>query len=162
MALPADYIRLLEHLGRAFTAYRTATSTYPVLVGGAATAIGTAGGFMSADFDVIAADDDAFASAMQAAGFVAEGGIGHLAAGFVHPDHPAYVIEQVSGPLFDGRADGRRLIRLSFTPESDVVIPAVEDLIDRLAQHAVASKSDDSRLRQAISLFQKADAIDHA
>ncbi len=161
MGLPADYVRLLEHLGRAFTAYHAATSTYPILVGGAATAIGTAGGFMSADFDVIAADDHAFATAMRNAGFIAQNGLGHLAGGFVHPDHPSYVVEQVSGPLFDGRADGKRLIRLNFTSGSDVVLPAIEDLIaDRLAQHAVASRSDDSRLRQAISLLHKTDRID--
>ncbi|MFN3432756.1 MAG: hypothetical protein ACK4ZY_00020 [Sphingomonas sp.] len=54
MGLPADYLAVLEHLGRAFAAYKAATSIDPVLVGGAAVALGTAGTFMSSDFDVIA------------------------------------------------------------------------------------------------------------
>ena len=33
-------------------------------------------------------------------------------------------------------------------------------IADRLAQHAVASPTDDSRLRQAVLLFQIADELD--
>lgn len=161
MSLPDDYLRVLELLGRAFTTYKAATSVDAVLVGGAATAIQTAGAFMSADFDVVAADDAAFARAMAQSGFVAESGIGHLAGGYHHPRHPTYVVEQVSGPLFDGLADRGRMIRLVIRQGSEIVIPSVEDMIaDRLGQHAVASPADDSRLLQARALFRMADGMD--
>ena len=118
---------------------------------------------MSADFDVIAADDAAFMSAMISAGFVAEGGIGHLAGGYYHPDVSHYVVEQMSNPLFDGLADHRRLLRLTISRGSEIVVPAPEDLIaDRLGQHAVASATDPSRLLQARALFDMAEDIDRA
>ncbi|WP_375244886.1 hypothetical protein [Sphingomonas parapaucimobilis] len=157
MSLPVDYLEILERLGVAFVAYEGATSARAVLVGGAATAISTAGQFMSADFDVVAADDASFERAMIGAGFECEGGVGHLAGGFFHPSFPGYVVEQVSKPLFDGRSELGRLIRLKVSDESAIVLPPAEDLIaDRLAQHAIASKTDDSRLLQAIALFKMA------
>lgn len=116
---------------------------------------------MSADFDVVAADDAAFAHAMASAGFLAEQGTGHLAGGFYHPDHGQYTVEQVSRPLFDGLADCKRVIRLIVKEGSEIVIPAIEDLIaDRLAQHAVSSRADASRLDQAQALFNMAERID--
>jgi len=154
MSLPDDYLAVLEHLGRACAAYKRATSIDPILVGGAATALQTSGAFMSADFDIVAAEDETFAESMTAAGFVAEGGVGHLAGGFYHPDHPHYTVEQVSGSLFDGLSDHTRLIRLVIEEGVEIVIPAVEDLIaDRLGQHAIASRGDASRLLQAKALF---------
>ncbi|MCP3734571.1 hypothetical protein M9979_06745 [Sphingomonas sp. RP10(2022)] len=161
MSLPPDYARVLDHLGRAFTAYKAATTSDPVLVGGAATAIGTGGLFMSTDFDVIAADDQAFARAMTDAGFVQDGGIGHLANAYYLADCADYVVEQVSGALFDGRSDRERLVRLTVKSGGEIVMPSIEDLIaDRLGQHAVASRSDQSRLLQAKALFDTSEAID--
>ena len=55
MSLPDDYIAALERLAFAFTSYRQRTGGTAVLVGGAATAIYTAGQFPSADFDIVAA-----------------------------------------------------------------------------------------------------------
>jgi hypothetical protein len=160
MSLPDEYLTVLEHLGRAFATYKRETAADPILVGGAATALRTDGAFMSADFDVIATDNEAFARAMTQAGFIAEGGIGHLASGFRHSDHPDYVVEQVSGPLFDGLADKQRMVRLT-TDGGTILLPAIEDLIaDRLGQHAVASRSDTSRLLQAKALFAMAESID--
>jgi len=159
--LPADYVELLGELGVAFTAYERATGNWPVLVGGAATAIQTAGDFMSGDFDIVASDDTAFAAAMNEAGFVAERSVGHGLGGFYHPAYPAYGVEQVSGSLFDGRSDRARLIKLIVRDGSAIVLPSIEDLIaDRLAQHAVASASDDSRLMQARELLRIAKEID--
>jgi hypothetical protein len=161
MALPAEYLVLLERLAEAFGAYEAATGSLPVLVGGAAAAIQTGGEFMSADFDIVAADDAAFERAMEAAGFVAEDRKGRLLRGFYHPDFPAYGVEQVSGPLFDGRSDKERLIQLEVLEGNSIVLPAIEDLIaDRLAQHSVASRGDDSRLRQARTLLRMAKEID--
>jgi len=161
VALPTAYAAVLEQLGCAFLAYRDETGSFPVLVGGAATALGTAGQFMSADFDVVADDTDAFARAMIGVGFIKEAGIGHLAGGFYHPDHAEFVVELVSGQLFDGKAEHDRLVRLRIKDHSEIIVPAVEDLIaDRLAQHAVASSSDTSRLLQARALFACAPKVD--
>ena len=67
----------------------------------------------------------------------------------------------MSGFLFDRRAEKKRLIRVTLTDSHAVVLPAIEDMIaDRLAQHAVASPTDDSRLLQARALFKIAATID--
>ena len=69
----------------------------------------------------------------------------------------------MSGPLFDGRSDRTRLIRMAVTPPGEVALPAIEDLIaDRLGQHAVASPADTSRLDQARALFGLANTLDKA
>jgi hypothetical protein len=128
-----------------------------VLVGGAATAIYTAGAFPSGDFDIVAADDAAFAECMLAHGFRREDKPRYLLGGFYHPEYPAYGVQQVSGALFDGQSDRDRLICMVVREELSVVLPAIEDMIaDRLGQHAVAPASDDSRLRQAKMLFRLA------
>lgn len=160
MALPVDYVELLEILAAAFSLYTEKSGATAVLVGGAATAIVTAGSFMSGDFDIVAGDDAAFHDAMLATGFLPEDRVGHLLRGYYHPAHPSYGIELVSGPLFDGRADPRKLIRMTLRT-GELVLPSIEDLVaDRLAQHAVASPSDDSRLRQARTIFTMAKEVD--
>lgn len=161
MALPEDYIEVLGKLAKAFSKYEAETGFPPVLVGGAAAAIQTAGHFMSGDFDVVAGNDEAFRGAMRSAGFVDESRIGHLHGGFYHPDHPRYGVEQVTGPLFDGRSDPGKLLRLTVRDGGSIVLPAIEDLIaDRLAQYAIASVSDRSRLAQAKAMFSMATEVD--
>lgn len=161
MPLPDSYIAALTHLGRAFQAYQARTGDSAVLVGGAATAIYTAGMFPSGDFDVVAASDSAFDAIMVEHGFVKEHRAGRLLLGFYHPDHPEYGFQQVTEPLFGGRSDRGRLVRFTVTSDSVVVLPAIEDLIaDRLGQHAVASKTDESRLCQARELLKLAETLD--
>jgi hypothetical protein len=161
MPLPEGYIAALEQLASAFATYNANTGGNAVLVGGAATAIYTAGQFPSGDFDIVAANDAAFESAMLGCGFLREDRAGHLLVGFYHPSYPQYGFQQVSGALFDGRADSGRLIRLAVRHTGVIILPAIEDMIaDRLAQHAVAAPSDDSRLRQARTLFQLAAKLD--
>lgn len=160
MALPDGYLDALELLAVAFARYEADTGHVAVLVGGAATALQTAGAFMSGDFDVVAPNDGAFDRAMAAAGFLSEGGLGHGAGGWFHPSAPQYAVELVTPPLFDGRADPERLLRLTVRGAS-IVLPSIEDLIaDRLAQHAVASGADLSRLEQARALLRMAKHVD--
>lgn len=59
-----------------------------VLVGGAAAAIHTDGAFMSADFDIVASNDEAFARAMAASGFIEDDKAPHGLTGWYHADHP--------------------------------------------------------------------------
>ena len=161
MPLPDDYLAALERLAFAFTTYRERTGGTAVLVGGAATAIYTAGQFPSADFDVVAANDCAFEEAMAEHGFQREDRSGHLLIGFYHPEHPGYGFQQVSGTLFDGQADRTRLFRMAVTAPGEITLPAIEDMIaDRLGQYAVASPTDLSRLQQARALFSVAEVLD--
>lgn len=160
MTLPADYIDLLSELARAFAAYEAETGVWPVLVGGAAAAIQTAGEFMSGDFDVVAGNDEAFAHAMLSSGFTVDERIGRIAGGYYHPAYPRYGVELVSGPLFDGRADPEKLVRLTIN-DGSIVLPSIEDLIaDRLGQFAISSVSDTSRLEQAKAMLRMAKEVD--
>ena len=112
---------------------------------------------------LLAAADEALERALLAEGFIREHRPGRLLRGYYHPAHPAYAFEHGSGPLFDGRADCSRLIRLAIHGQTHIILPSVEDMIaDRLAQHEIASPTDDSRLRQARMLFWVTDALDHA
>ncbi len=158
MPLPDGYMEALYTLGRAATRYRVETGGEMVLVGGGATAILTAGSFHSADFDLVAMVDDAFERAMLAEGFRHEDRQGYLLIGYYHPDHPVYGFQQVSGDLFDGLADRKRMVRLKLREPDHITMPAVEDMIaDRLGQHAAGGNlTDDSRLRQARILYQLA------
>ena len=132
-----------------------------MLVGGAATALYTDGEFLSWDFDIVAGMDEEFTLAMLPHGFQREDRSGHLLVGFYHPDHPGYGVQQVTPLLFDGRSDLNRLIRLSVTPLGEVVLPSIEDMVaDRLAQHAIASPTDTSRLDQAKALHALAHNLD--
>ena len=87
---------------------------------------------------------------------------GHLTGGFYQPDYPEYGIEQVAGPLFDGRSDCDRLVLISTPSADEIALPAIEDLIaDRLAQHEVrGSHTAHSRLEQARAVFKLARKLD--
>jgi hypothetical protein len=161
MALAEDYVAALTALSRVFEVYRRITGHYPVLVGGAAAAIYTDGLFPSGDFDVVAPSDGAFDTAMLAEGFVGENRVGKLKIGFYHPDHSNFGYQQVTGPLFEGRTDYGRLVRITTDAGHAVILPPIEDMIaDRLGQHAVASPTDVSRLRQAEALFKLSAELD--
>src|ERR1700761_1946162 len=157
MALNDDYISALVTLAHACDRYRAMTGGEVVLVGGAATVLYTDGEFMSGDFDLVAAADGALEAAMTEAGFKREDQIGYLLRGFYHPAHPGFGFEPVSGRLFDGKADVKRLRKVLMSGDAGIVLPSFEDMIaDRLGQHTAASPTDDSRLLQARCLFRLA------
>ncbi|MBM3538493.1 MAG: hypothetical protein FJX55_11735, partial [Alphaproteobacteria bacterium] len=80
-------------------------ATRPILVGGAAVELYTSGAVTSGDFDLVTADDEKLASALEAAGFQRHAGDPRQLA---HPELQM-AVEFVSGPLMDGRADLTRL-----------------------------------------------------
>jgi hypothetical protein len=164
VTLPTSFIDALATLAAACEAYRRATGNVAILVGGAATAIYTAGAFMSGDFDLVAADDAALDAALRQGGFRREDRHGHLLVGYYHPSHPGYGFQHVSGRLFDGASDPGRILLLAITPDgAAVALPAFEDMIaDRLAQAALAPPTDPSRLLQARALFRLAPSLDLA
>ncbi len=162
MALPEGFLDLLSKLSRVCARYEELTERPAVIVGGAAAAIYTAGDISTGDIDVIAGNDTAFAAALQEEGFVTERRQGKLLGGYYHPDLPAYGVEQVSGPLFDGRADPQRNLKITVRGHGTFVLPSAEDMIaDRLAQHSVCAGSDEM-LRQARMIYRLADEIDEA
>ena len=162
MPIPKDFEEALCKLAEACGIYKELTGALAVLVGGAATAIYTAGRFMSGDFDIVAADDESFDNAMSHTGFVKEHRSGRLLIGYYHPDHPAYGFQQVSGSLFDGASDPGKIMLVAVAPDgSEIAMPSFEDMIaDRLGQAAVASPTDRSRLLQARALFRLAPNLD--
>lgn len=161
MTLPETYIAVLEKMADVFSAYEDAVGYPPVLVGGAAVAVQTFGAFMSGDFDLYAPNDEVLHQCLLEAGFVPDERIGRLLGGYYLPGHEEFGVEAISGQLFEGRADQDRLIRISITAGSSIVIPSFEDMIaDRLGQHAVTTKSDPSRLEQARAIFKLAENLD--
>ena len=161
MAIPEDYLALLEALAVAFAEYEARTGHAPVLVGGGAVAVQTQGAFMSGDLDLFAPNDAALAASLIAAGFVRDYRPARLAGGYFHPGFPQYGVEPISGQLFDGRSDRAKLIRINFASGKGIVIPSFEDMIaDRLGQYAASNGNDVTRLGQARLLFQLADELD--
>ncbi len=161
--MPDGYLEALQRLALALADYHARTGDDAVLVGGAAVTLYTAGWFPSGDFDLVAASTAVFDAVMAGQEFRSEDRPGRLRIGYYHPDHPGFGFQQVSGPLFGGRADPRRLVRMRVSLSGRVTLPAIEDLIaDRLGQHAIASPTDTTRLDQAQVLFSLADSIDTA
>ncbi|AQS85348.1 MAG: hypothetical protein ABF876_01110 [Acetobacter aceti] len=161
MSIPISFLDALSELAGVFGIYKQETGHDAVLVGGAATVLYTAGVFSSGDFDFIVIDDALFEKAMLRSGFIKEDRQGRLRMGYYHPMHPQYGFQAVSGALFDGRADRRRLVAVSVRDGRTITLPAIEDIIaDRLGQHGVASPSDTSRLEQAKLMFLLAAKID--
>lgn len=159
--VPASFLEALAELAGAFRLYRETVGHDAVLVGGAATVLYTAGAFSSGDFDFVVIDDQVFGNVMAKCGFIKETRSGRLHIGYYHPQHPEYGFQAVSGALFDGRADRRRLVAVSVREGRHITLPAVEDIIaDRLAQHSVAPPNDSSRLEQARLMFLLAAKID--
>jgi hypothetical protein len=151
----------LEVLAAAFQDYRARTGGEAILVGGGAVIVHIGGAFFSGDFDIVAGDSAVMAACMAEQGFVAEDRPGRLRVGWYHPDHPLFGFQQVRGPLFDGRAAPEMAVEVVLRDGLSITVPAVEDLIaDRLAQHAIASLTDQSRLLQAIAMFRMAPEVD--
>lgn len=126
MPLPPGYLEALETLAEVFEAYHRRTGDYPVLVGGAAVSLLTDGAFPSSDFDIVAPASPVFDEELLKAGFVPERAPGLLHIGFCHPDHPQYGFQQVSGALFDGQSDRKRLIFAVLSTGNRIVLPSVE------------------------------------
>lgn len=169
MPLSADYLKALELLGQVCLEYRKASGGDEAwLVGGASVVILTDGEFHSGDFDLVASDSALFRDILLKHGFLDERGQGGrpgiLQVGWMHPDHPNLGWQLVTGPLFDGRSDTSKKIAIELRPDSELILPAVEDLIaDRLGQFAAQDgRSHHELVDQARTLFRLAKEIDGA
>jgi hypothetical protein len=168
MPLLPNYVEAMELLGQVCLAYRqTCGGDRAWLVGGASVVILTDGAFHSGDFDLVASNEAVFREILLKHGFQDEKGQGRaesmLHVGWMHPDHPDLGWQLVTGPLFDGRSDKSRGIAIELKPDSELTLPAWEDLIaDRLSQFSAQDgKSHHELVEQARLLFQLASEIDH-
>lgn len=154
------FIQALVLLAKACDEVASKGYERPILVGGGAVEFHTGSAVVSGDFDFVTAEMRAFGEALIALGFKREDRPGHLLKGWYHPELTMGV-EVVSGSLFDGQSDVRRVQLVDIIEGKAVAVAPVEDLIaDRMGQHA--SGTAPGMLDQAIKLFQLADRLDEA
>jgi hypothetical protein len=159
-SLPPEFREALALLAGASADYREATGHRVVIVGGAAVSFYTQGAILSGDVDMVT--DIGFEPFLIARGFVKENRANRLRRGYFHPDLPTLGFEFVSGALFDGRSDRDKLLAVPIGGSgSEVIFPAIEDLIaDRLGQYASSKDRDTEMLEQARLLFSLASDYD--
>jgi hypothetical protein len=160
-SLPPSYWKALELLAKASDGYHKSTGRHVVIVGGAAVSFYTQGQVLSGDFDMVA--DIGFERFLLAEGFEKDVGPGKFLGSYFHPEVEHLGFEFVSGALFDGKSDWDKVVAVPVTDETEVVFPAVEDLIaDRLGQYAGSKNRARDMLDQArlmLSLASECDRV---
>jgi hypothetical protein len=157
-----EFIEALSLLAQACDDLAAKGYERPVLVGGAAVEFHTGSAVVSGDFDFVTEEQRAFEAALIAHGFRREDRAGRLLRGLYHPELDLGV-EVVSGALFDGRSDLRRVQLVELANGKSVAIAPVEDLIaDRMGQYVSTDNRIPEMLDQAVKLFQLADEVDEA
>ncbi len=130
----------------------------PVLVGGAAAELMSAGQFTSGDFDFVTPWQEAFEEALLGLGFIRPNAPGEMTKGLIHPATQTSV-EVVGSRLMDNQADSRRTFEVNVAGRGLRVI-SVEDLIaDRLAQYVESAGKRLSMLEQAMVIYQLSPAL---
>ncbi len=130
----------------------------PVLVGGAAVEIYTAGTIATGDFDLVTARQDILEEIMQRHGFVRPSGPGVATRGWVHPTFKLG-FEIVSDSLLDGAADRDYIQLIDASAEQQIAVIGIEDLIaDRMGQYASGTAPE--MLMQAKTLFTLSTDLD--
>ena len=131
----------------------------PFLVGGATVEFYTGGRIVSGDFDFVSGAQQAFEDALVKHGFLRENRPGRLRRGLYHPELELGV-EVVSGFLFDGRTDKRRILLLDIDGNR-LALPPIEDVIaDRLGQHVAIPLGVSEMRDQAVALYVLAGDVD--
>lgn len=156
-----EYVEALSAIARACARLAHAGKAAPILVGGAVVEFDTGGRITSGDFDFVGGDDEAFAAALVAEGFVQGDGRSMRRLAFLHPTL-GFGAEMVSGAYFDGLGDACRA-RAVEVPGGEVRMAATEDLIaDRLGQWEASERRDAELVLQATTMFRLAEAPDLA
>jgi hypothetical protein len=159
-----EYLEALRLLSRAFDIAQKRGAPPPVIVGGSAIEFYTAGEITSGDFDLVAVREDIIGEALLEVGFRCEDRRGVRLAGFYHPEL-LIGVEFVSGPLFEGRTDQKRLqlVEVEDGGDARVIFPPPEDLIaDRLGQYASDPTCREDMWEQARLLALLAENLDLA
>jgi hypothetical protein len=130
----------------------------PVLVGGAAVEVYSLSAINTGDFDISTGAQSAFEGELQKHGFVRPSGAGVATRGWIHPDLQLG-FEVVTSTLLDGQADRDRVRLIDFSPDGEVAVIAVEDIIaDRMGQFASGTARE--MREQARRLFVLHDEAD--
>jgi hypothetical protein len=146
-----EFLAALDLLARASQILEQAGKPRPILVGGAVVEFDTLSQIMSGDLDLVAADDEALAAALAAAGFVRENRQGRRAGGWFHPNLPI-AVDCVSSRYYDGRGDRTR-IRAVAMPSGDVLMAPLEEIVaDRIGQWEASDRRNEA-LREQIALL---------
>ena len=130
----------------------------PVLVGGAAVEIYTAGAIATGDFDLVTARQDILEEIMQRHGFVRPSGAGVATRGWIHPTFQLG-FEIVADTLLDGAADRDYIQIIDAGTKQQIAVIGIEDLIaDRMGQYASGTAPE--MLNQAQTLFMLSEGLD--
>lgn len=159
-ALKPAFRAVLRLVAKASKRMKAAGAMEPIIVGGAAVEVYTAGAILSGDIDIAIPDQELFEEELLTLGFVRDTRSGSHR-GLYHPVH-GYGLEMVARTPMDGKPRRDSYARYR-TSSGDVLIISLEDLIaDRIAQFDATPRGDRSRLVQAISLYAGAESIDKA
>lgn len=130
----------------------------PVLVGGAAVELYTAGAVATGDFDLCCGRQDVLEETMQRHGFVRPSGAGKATRGWIHPAL-RLGFECVTDTLLDGMADRDMVQMIELGEDGSLAVIAPEDMIaDRMGQYASGSAPE--MLGQALALFKICEGLD--
>lgn len=155
-----EFEAALRLLARISAAMDDAGVQPPVLVGGAAVELYTAGAISTGDFDLSTGRQDVFDRVVQELGFVRPSGAGMSTRGWVHPGLKLG-FEVVSGTLLDGNADRDRVKIVAVGDDASIAVISVEDMIaDRMGQYASGTAA--TMLGQAQALFRLSEDLDLA
>jgi hypothetical protein len=149
---------VLHLVAKASKRMKAAGAAEPIIVGGAAVEVYTAGAIVSGDIDVAVPNQELFEDELLKLGFVRDTRSGSHR-GLYHPVY-GYGLEVVARTPMDGKPQRDSYARYR-TSSGDVLIISLEDLIaDRIAQFDATPRGDRSRLLQAVSLYAGAKTID--
>jgi len=148
-----EFYHALELIGQACARLAARGEALPVLVGGAVVEWYTASAYMSGDFDLLIATTEPMTEELLALGFRHEDRPGWLQRGFYHPDFD-FGVEFVSGQLFDGLADRKRIQTLRLSDKAFIPMVPPEDIIaDRMGQYLADPQHGGPLLTQAKRVF---------
>ncbi len=146
-----EFVAAMQLFATISTAMRRRGFTPPVLVGGAAVEIYSAGAVATGDFDLVSGRQDILEAILVEHGFERPSGPGVATRGWVHPAL-GLGFEIVGSTLLDGLAEQGRVRLFEARPDQHLSVIAVEDLIaDRMGQYASGTARD--MLEQARILF---------
>lgn len=153
--LKPEFIAVLEIIAKATKKMHDEGASEPILVGGAAVEVYTQGAFPSGDFDIAVIRQKEFEGILMSLGFERDSRPHALERGLYHPKY-GYGLEVVAEDPMDGNAPRARANRVEGT-EGYVNLVSIEDLIaDRVSQYESAPNHMQSRLVQAMALYDLA------
>lgn len=152
-----EFVEALNLLGKVCMELVADGYPHPILVGGAVVEFLVGSSIASGDFDLICEVPAQLREVLIRNGF--EPMMANPSSALIHRG-TGMAVEVVSGPLFDGRSDRRRLMLVS-VGAGTIQVPPVEDMIaDRMGQDASAPRGVPAMREQAIALYKVAENLD--